>query len=147
MVGCADFDSAVHLVEEDPEKRVAKLVSSVGVKQPCEDVGYLPFVPAITHHVEYVEVLLPLLGKYWKKPCHELLTHSAIRTHTDHLQPLLNDRDHPRSIPGDVRYRLAIKPSSQCESPLRGGHFIRAGVQSRLRVISNAPSIRLGPTP
>ena len=39
LAGCADWDSSVHLVDEDPEERVAKLVSSVGVKQPREDIG------------------------------------------------------------------------------------------------------------
>jgi hypothetical protein len=35
-------------------------------------------VTAIAHHVEYVELLLRLLGQYRKKPRHQLLTHSTI---------------------------------------------------------------------
>ena len=76
--GLGTADSPVHLVNEDPQERVAKLVSSVRIKEPCEDVGQLPLVTAIAHHVEYVELLLRLLGQYRKKPRHQLLTHSTI---------------------------------------------------------------------
>lgn len=51
------WKASIHLLDEEPLERVAKLMRSIGTQEPGEHIGQLLLVRAVVHHAKYVELL------------------------------------------------------------------------------------------